>query len=228
MSSTLATERDTMRQMVHNTDSANYVFSDSDVNRTLVNQGLQLSAEVGQGQTWVTSAFMLPTDGSDAQLPSAAGEQYEQVLKLKLPATGRVLRPASLAEIEMMRQGLQGPSGDPVYYALYEDATSKLFARFGNIPSQARQVDIFRAILPTVGYTDGTAFPFSNLLLTAIRKAAGAELVAKTAPDKVAILALGPGAVGTWLYDVKTLLELEARRQAQLERAGYGVGAIIG
>ena len=158
MSSTLATELATLREMLRDTDAANYVFSDNDANRTLVNQGLQLSAEVGQAQLWVAGAFTLPTDGSDALLPSTV--QYEQVLQLKLPAIGRLLRHISLAEVERMRQGVQSASGDPSYYALYEDsstATTKLFARFGNIPSIARSVDLFRAALPAVTYTGGSS-----------------------------------------------------------------------
>jgi hypothetical protein len=213
--------------MIRDTDSTSYVFTDADVNRTIIDKGIELSAQVGQAQLWVTGALtMTAGDASDVQLPSSAGENYEQVLQLRFQTSGNLCRKLDLDTIEDLRRGTSAGAGEPSYFGLYEDPTTKLFVRWGTIPGVTRSVDVFRAILPTAGYTDGTTIPVSNLMLDAIRKAAAAELVAKCAADKLMVLALSPGAAASWSFDVSRLLAMERDRQRQFKSTGYAVGAI--
>src|ERR1044071_9515529 len=103
MSETLADAAKHVRELMRDTDAAQYaVYTYTELYRTLVSQGQTLAEKAGVGRTWVSGAFSSFAGSlDDISLPTSV--QYHAIYDVKNATQGTMLLRYSLAEINSMR-----------------------------------------------------------------------------------------------------------------------------
>ena len=228
MSQTVLTTHDDVRLLLGEDDPSNYAVESERVKLMIARRAQQIGARIGMGNAWVTSAFTL-TAGSLADYTLPGSLTYARVIALRIAATGQSMERMDFDLINRMREGLKSgdsASGDPRYYALWEDAAQLVNVRIERIPSEARAIDVLRAVLPTGVYTDATAIPFSDLALAALEQDVALECWALMTDEQRAERHLGKEVAQLWADTSKRAILDEIARLNRLKTSVRGVGVL--
>jgi hypothetical protein len=181
MSETLAQARVNVLELIRDQDTNDPFLDDVELAHSIMALAQETAGEVGLGHDWQASAFTL-TAGSlaDYDITNPTNSEFQEILKLRIAATGNELEKVDWNVIEQMREGLtsaSGGGGDPSAFALRMDDSNNTTVRINTVPSESQAIDILRSVLPANTYTDATVIPFSIGLLRGLEKGVASEVI---------------------------------------------------
>jgi hypothetical protein len=218
MSETIATARDNVYELLQDTDPFNNSMDPVTLAHIIVDRAQALGARVGYGPQWLTTAFTLSV-ASQADYTLASGFEYHQVLELRMPELGRLLRKTSRAAVDRIREGLKsdtGSTGDPTWFAVWEDQAQATRIRIDTIPSVARTVDALVTRVAVTSYTDATVLPFSDTFLRVIEKDAALRVLAMLTKEERSRLRINPEIAELWSADIRSGIRSELERKSRI------------
>lgn len=203
------------------TDNPEQPVIAEDTIRQKVNvQVSRMSAELGLGTAWVTSAITTATNTRDYTLSTAS--EYARVLDLVYESNNWPLTKISLDEVLDRRIGQAVSTGRQLLYAVTVSPTQEVQILFVGYPTAVENIKALVSLEPSSwpkGPATPPTIPFSQRSLRALELSVAASCIEAAGEDKMVALRLDKSAPAQWKAEAAELERLERLVIIRLKRA---------
>lgn len=210
--------------LLHDSNYANPVVPDDLLRQSINRNATILSAELGIGAFWITSAITTDPTLYDYDLPKTIDGnevRYEQVINLVYNRDRWPLVKFSRDECLISRAGSQRSVGRQFSYALSQNPDQSLTVNFPGKPSQVETIDAYVTIVPSQwdAGEDAPTLLYSQRALRALALMVADDVGRPLSDDKLVALQLSPKSFDGFHAQAQELLRLERLTIIRLKRS---------
>jgi len=237
MSQTLAQLTLGVRALLKDFDNPPEVDGPVQIYRSLV-RNAQIFGEDARGpRIWATNYVTSVANSlGDLTFPVLTSTAYQAIEEIRDPENAKPLSRIRPEEIDWLRRGIRSGTsgqGDPIAYALWEDAANVVTLRWDRVPSRAIRYDVaYRGTVPEL-MTDSTAIDMAAPLLHALEAATAIDLYSSLSTDAKTRLGLPSTPADSrllleaWTRVRDSAIARERFRKDNMSGRPYGAGYVV-
>ena len=224
---TLDQVRQRVREKIRDIDLRSQKRDTVELDNAISEAYLMLHPRIPAARVHIPSAGTIAANADTFLLPTAAGEEYQGEIRIRLRSDGTFLERKTVEEIDLLRSGETSTIGTrrPTCFCMWEEDDMDVQARCWPRSKDAETYDLFCTLSPSdprdSAFPDAVVIAFSRTGAQSLVLLASALLVGAMSDEDLASVRVDRGIASAWMREADRLIYLEAQRRNNLESVDH-------